>query len=323
MSQDTLTENKGSSLADALSVSRIFRDYEAAFTKASGLPLVLREPRARKDAPPWPNHNSFCALMGRNSETCAACYDLQCRLEKEAVTQPCTLTCFAGLCETAVPVRIGEQIVAFLETGHVFLEKPRHSRFNKVAQTLLRWGADVDLKRAEEAWLATTVLSPVQYEGFVHMLAIFAQHLKECGNALALEAAHSEEAAVRKARKFILAHSSDDLTLAEVARVVNLSAHHFCKKFKHGTGIAFTEFVARVRVEKARHLLQEPSLRIGEIAFKAGFQSLSQFNRVFHRLTGQSPSECRKTVAASSADAAEDDWPRLEQISSGERRGLP
>ncbi|MCI0744843.1 MAG: AraC family transcriptional regulator, partial [Verrucomicrobia subdivision 3 bacterium] len=58
-------------------------------------------------------------------------------------------------------------------------------------------------------------------------------------------------------------------------------------------GVNFTEYVSRVRIEKARNLLLNPNLRISEIAYEVGFQSLTHFNRVFKKLLGQSPTEFR------------------------------
>jgi transcriptional regulator GlxA family with amidase domain len=52
-------------------------------------------------------------------------------------------------------------------------------------------------------------------------------------------------------------------------------------------------YVARTRFEKAAALLREGNLRVSEIAFATGFQSLSQFNRVFKKSSGKSPTEYR------------------------------
>jgi len=82
-----------------------------------------------------------------------------------------------------------------------------------------------------------------------------------------------------------------------LSRPVNMSATYFSEKFKEATGINFVECVARARVEKARNLLQNPNLRISEIAFDFGFQSLSQFNRAFKQVTGEAPSEHRRKIA--------------------------
>ena len=65
------------------------------------------------------------------------------------------------------------------------------------------------------------------------------------------------------------------------------------EKFKEATGTNFVKYVARTRFEKAQALLRNADLRISEIAFACGFQSLSQFNRVFKKLSGKSPTQFR------------------------------
>jgi AraC-like DNA-binding protein len=65
--------------------------------------------------------------------------------------------------------------------------------------------------------------------------------------------------------------------------------------FKKATGMTFTEYLSLVRIAKAKKLLANPQARVSEIAFEAGFASLTHFNRMFKRITGQSPSEFRQT----------------------------
>lgn len=103
----------------------------------------------------------------------------------------------------------------------------------------------------------------------------------------------AEPVEIWKARKFIEAHSGEELSLHKVAKAVNISANHLSEKFKQVTGINFVEYVARTRFEHACDLLRNPNLRVSEIAFAVGFQSLSQFNRVFKKLSGKSPTEFR------------------------------
>jgi len=78
-----------------------------------------------------------------------------------------------------------------------------------------------------------------------------------------------------------------------VAAAVHTSIFYFCKLFKKVTGTTFTEFVSRTRVEKAKNLLLNPNLRVSEIAYEVGFQSLTHFNRVFKQIMGESPTEYR------------------------------
>lgn len=103
----------------------------------------------------------------------------------------------------------------------------------------------------------------------------------------------AEPVRIWKARKFIQAHVSEELSLGTVARATNTSPNYFSEKFKEAVGTSFVKYVARARFEKAAALLRNGELRISEIAFAVGFQSLSQFNRVFKKLSGKSPTEFR------------------------------
>src|SRR5205814_2014144 len=141
------------------------------FIGGTGLPLDLQAPEMiRLVRYPRNRSSPFCSLMAKTHVACAACYALQRDLEQKARLKAKTLKCFAGLCESAVPVRVGENLIAFLHTGQVFLHRPTHSEFNRVAATLLKWGAEVDLKLAEEAYFQTRVLAPAQYESLVRLL---------------------------------------------------------------------------------------------------------------------------------------------------------
>ena len=77
-----------------------------------------------------------------------------------------------------------------------------------------------------------------------------------------------------------------------------MSPFHFCRKFKAATGITMTQYISEERVKLAKEFLLNTGQRITDIAFDAGFQSLSQFNRKFHRVTGMSPTQFRAQVAA-------------------------
>jgi AraC-like DNA-binding protein len=103
----------------------------------------------------------------------------------------------------------------------------------------------------------------------------------------------AEPVAIWKARKYIEEHAGELLSLSEVAKVVNMNANYLSENFKQVTGIKFVEYIARRRFETACRLLHNGDLRISDIAFTAGFQSLSQFNRVFKRLSGKSPTQFR------------------------------
>ena len=297
MSVEKMPGQQSRAIVAQLKRSQIYRDYEQAFRETTGMPIALR-PIEAFDLPHHgdPKENKFCMLMAQTNHSCAACLQLQKRVEEEAQMEPKTLKCFAGLCDSAVPVRVGDNLVAFLQTGQILLHTPKKTEFAKATRQILQWGTEVDLKKLEEAYFQTRVVTKKQYESIVRLLTIFAQHLSGLSNQLMVKEATSESPQMTKARVFISEHQSEELSLAQVAGSVNMSAFYFCKTFKKATGMTFTEYLARVRVEKVKNLLLNPHKRVSEAAYEAGFQSLSQFNRVFRRIAGESPTVYRERL---------------------------
>jgi AraC-like DNA-binding protein/ligand-binding sensor protein len=281
-------------LVEQLKRSQIYKDYEHAFRETTGLPFNLRAIESF-NLPHHgdPNENPFCALMAKTNHSCAACLQLQRKVEEQARLEPKTLRCFAGLCDSAVPIRVGDNLIAFLQTGQILLHQPKVSEFTKATKEILGWGTEVDLKKLEEAYFQTRVVSKKQYEAVLRLLTIFAQHLSSLSNQLTVQEANSENPAIARARVYIADQFAEELSLEEVAKQVNMSAFYFCKMFKKATGLTFTDYLARIRIEKVKNLLLNPNKRISEAAYEVGFQSLSQFNRVFRRIAGESPTVYR------------------------------
>lgn len=294
---EAVSREESRAMVDVLSKSAIYADYERAFNAATGLPLRLRPLESFEMAHRQrTNENPFCALMADSNRSCAACLQMQHEMEEQCRMEPRTLKCFAGMCDTSVPIRVGNRLVAFLQTGQVLLHEPDGNEFSGVAQQLIEWGTKVDLKRAEEAFFQTRVLDKAQYEAFIHLLATFSEHLASISNNIMVRKQQAEPNIVARAREFIKENYDQHITLAEAANAVNTSAYYFCKMFKKSTGLTFTEYLTRLRVEKAKSMLMNPNLRVSEIAFEVGFDSLSQFNRSFKRITGQNPTQYRKEL---------------------------
>ena len=298
------TPHRNEDIVSRLKTSQIFRDYQEAFETATGLPLVLRavgsfEPPLRGSK----QIASFCALMGGTSKTCAACLQLQARVESEAVTECRTVECFAGLCESVVPVRIGEKVIAYLQTGQVMMRPPTEKNFRAAMAQLEAWKSTIDPEQLRTAFFETRVLSKARYGAVLRLLASFAQHLSLLSNELMIKQTAPEAPAIAKARAYIAEQLGEELSLEQVARAANTSPFYFCKIFKAATGLTFTDYVARARVEKTKQLLLNPHTRISEAAYAAGFQSLSQFNRVFRRVVGEAPTTYREHLHGSAAPA--------------------
>jgi YesN/AraC family two-component response regulator len=218
---------------------------------------------------------------------------MQQQLSESARFEPATVTCQLGLVDTAVPVRLGEKLIGFLQTGQVLKKKATPAQIERTARLIAEWGLPMSRERLQSVYLATKVLTSRQYDAMVKLLSIFAEHISVVSNRIVVHQENSESPVIRRAKEFIVENQADNLSLSQVAKAVNTSTFHFCKMFKKSTGLNFTEYVSRVRVEKARNLLLNPNLRISEIAYEVGFQSLTHFNRVFKKITGHSPTDYR------------------------------
>lgn len=277
-----------------LQASEVFRDYQEAFETATGLPLVLRP--VGSFAPPLQGSHqlaAFCSLMAGPGGTCSACLALQAEMEGTPVGEERTVRCFAGLHESVVPVRLGEKVIGYLQTGQVLLRPPTPRSFRAALAGLEKFRPRVDVAQLQAAYFETRVLTRTRYHAVLRLLGSFAQHLSLVSNELMIKSAAAEPPAVTRARTFIEAHLGEPLSLEQAARAANMSAFYFCKVFKAATGLTFTNYLARARIEKAKQLLLNPHTRVSEAAYEAGFQSLSQFNRVFRRVVGEAPTAYR------------------------------
>jgi AraC-like DNA-binding protein len=281
-------------LIEAMVNSKIYQDYEKAFSETTGMPMALRPVES------WqlPHHgkrneNPFCRMMSEKSRACSACLQVQEALSQSATLEPQTVTCLVGMCDTAVPVRLGDRVIGFLQTGQVFRKNPTPSQFERTVKLTEEWGVETDRSKLQEAYFDTKVVSAKQHDSVVKLLSIFAQHLSLLSNQVVVQQENSEPPVITRAKEYIHEHQTEEISLGQVAKAVNTSTFYFCKMFKKVTGINFTDYLSRIRIEKSKNLLLNPNLRVSEIAFEVGFQSLTHFNRVFKKILGQSPTEYR------------------------------
>src|SRR6266446_7565685 len=109
------TMNDTTALLETLTKSDLYRDYERAYSDATGLPLALRGTQAWQ--PPFrgkARENAFCSLMAAKSASCAACLRMQERIANEAADSTAIAKCHFRLAEAAVPLKLGQQTIGFL-----------------------------------------------------------------------------------------------------------------------------------------------------------------------------------------------------------------
>jgi len=282
---------------EALAAMPLLRKYEKAFFQATKVSLKLLPPdEQRRRAILRQSENPFCALVASTPVGCAACLETQRRIEKSTARElsPQQIYCFAGLTDIAVPVIMDGQHVATLLSGQIFRRKPLAGDFEMLLKKIGGAKDKAWIAKARKAFFNTPVIPKSSFQGVIQLLTMFAQQLPEDARRhLMMARPDHEPKAVSSAKAFIESQSGGPLTLDALLQHVRVSRFHFCKIFKKSTGITFTEYMAHNRVMKAKTLLLDPALRVSEVVFAAGFGSIPQFNSVFKRFVGMSPTEYR------------------------------
>lgn len=100
---------------------------------------------------------------------------------------------------------------------------------------------------------------------------------------------------VAEAKSFVRSHMKEELQVADIAAMVNMSGSYFSHVFKKEEGISFLEYINKVRMEHARHLLENSDRKVNEIADEVGIVNPNYFSTQFKKSVGQSPLEYRQT----------------------------
>lgn len=275
----------------------VVQQQQAAFTCATGLPLALipaNEPVACASEEE-PAKGLFCVqgcMGGQSGDLCGRMFR---RAEQRAVSarSPAQYSCPTGLIKVLAPVFIGERHVGNLVAGPFSMEKLNDATFRRLKQRLESTGRPMQVERLRVSWRYSPVITSERGRALATLINLFAQYLSECGTRMLRQATEVRSPLLQKVEAALHENRDHSLSVRELAERVSLSPCHFCKVFKKQTGLTFTEYRLRLRVERAQELLRNPHRRVSEVAFEAGFDSIQYFNRAFRRLAGCSPTEYR------------------------------
>ncbi|HWB96117.1 MAG TPA: helix-turn-helix domain-containing protein, partial [Bryobacteraceae bacterium] len=101
---------------------------------------------------------------------------------------------------------------------------------------------------------------------------------------------------VRRAISYMQQRLEEQISVPELASMVNLSASHFTAVFRKTTGFTPLDYFIRLKLRRACELLDSTTYPIKRIAEELGFSDALYLSRVFHRIQGMSPTEYRNTT---------------------------
>ena len=223
------------------------------------------------------------------------CQGLLLSAEREVSREcrPIQCCCPTGLTKILVPVMIDGRHIGNLLAGPFCVGSLSAQRLRQLTNRLNTSGLGSHVGDLRTSWSTSAVLTPRKVRAVETLLEMLAQYLAECGPRLLLQEAARRSALLEKIEAHLAEPTERALSVAELAQRLHISPCYFCKLFKRQTGLTFTNYRTQVRITVAKRLLVDPRLRISEVAYQSGFESIPYFNRAFHRHVGCSPSEFR------------------------------
>lgn len=106
----------------------------------------------------------------------------------------------------------------------------------------------------------------------------------------------SKSRRINKVITYIQEHFQEDITLSAVAESVGMSESAFSHFFRKRTNRSFIDYLNDIRIGHAAKVLYETTHTIAEVCYSSGFNNISNFNRIFKRKKGQTPSEYRMNI---------------------------
>ncbi|RTE08366.1 helix-turn-helix domain-containing protein [Paenibacillus whitsoniae] len=135
-----------------------------------------------------------------------------------------------------------------------------------------------------------------RFETLVEFRVEFVQILSDYYERISrIRLSRSKHPIIQEVRKYIEEQFADpDLSLSYIGDQFHITTSYLSRQFKQEIGENFIDYLARVRIEKAMHLLKETTMPIQDIAAAVGYTYYISFNRVFKKLTGITPGDYRK-----------------------------
>jgi len=264
---------------------------------ATGLRVGFAGPLGVRDDAPGTVEAPLCALLHNSDAGCRMCLQFQQSLCESATVGPAAARCDAGLGECAVALRATGQTLGFLMVGGYLPGATSQAATNRARHLLSRAGIAVTQPEINTMLQQAPVVGTERQEALLSVLKLAAEHIAGVITQRLLHVHDTMPPLVEKACRLVHAQFAEPIGVSKVARLLDVSEGHLSRTFHQATGLRLVEYVARFRAERARMLLREADRSITDIAFACGFQSLSQFNRVFRAQFAQSPRECRRTAA--------------------------
>lgn len=277
-----------------------FERIKRLFFRISGIAVSLRPAGLsliNRDAPPGLKHE-VCDYLAAHQANCGKCSDEF--LPGEDADSPVAKDrpCFARVAVRRAPIRRGGCVIGVLEARALLGKGPEREDFAKWVRLLGETDESCDWELLADRWRDGPWADANAFAAFGDLLEFFAEHLASQCETLEWERSHrvkTRSSTTVRALEYLRAHGGESLRVSDVASALSVDLAYLSKVFKADVGMTPSAYLAARRVELAKRLLRSP-MRVSEVAYQAGFSSISQFNRSFRQHVGLCPKEYRQRL---------------------------
>jgi len=290
-----LTNHKCHTDFESLAALPEFARFSVILTKLTGVPMSLQSPDGTAHITCGPEiKNPLCRIIRATGPGMRRCNLCDKRHSKIAGTRgkPLLYKCHAGFFDMIIPVFLRDIHVADIISGQILAEPPTEENFARLKKRLA-WLTSDDT-RLRKAYFNAPYMPRHKIKQMTALLEIFAVQLCESLRRIRELEMRLDRVEIRKAKEFMASNFSDPgLRLETIAARAGLSPAHFSHVFKRSTGESLTQHLQGIRVHEAKRLLERTGKSVSEICFDCGFNSLSNFIRVFRHKQQMTPGDYR------------------------------
>ncbi|MBE6389942.1 MAG: helix-turn-helix domain-containing protein [Lentisphaerae bacterium] len=278
-----------------LSQKKLLHHYHSAFFKLFHIPLDWILPDNKTFTVCGQEHcNSLCIkIMGCIEGNKMCNRQTNARMAEARNTRQAVLgSCHAGFYDLVLPIYDHEDYLGALCVGQFRLSKVSDGEIKNIARQLNFM--DISPEELKEYHKNTRVFTREELEGLKELLQLIADFICATYGRSKFLASIANSSQVENAEAYIKRHYTRELSITKLARIIGMSPSYLIHQFTRQNGISPMQYLTLYRILQAVDILKNSKLSIAETAFAVGFKNVCNFNRSFRKITGVSPSECRK-----------------------------
>ncbi len=285
---------------------------------------------------PEQERNKFCRIIQSTDEGVRRCFESDSRAVKEASKkqEPEVYICHAGLVNVAMSLKVEGRQIGSVIAGQLLSKSQSDNHFKEIKQRVK--GLGLNMAELKKAYLKVKVFPQERLNLAIKLISLISSYIIERELSYTLEKrllreqkklveeVREEERLrtelrrampflnldnlssdskmrskriVKAAKEFIEANYNKQINLDMISQAAFLSPNYFSSFFKENTGYNVSEYLIKVRVEKAKELLKDFKLTVNEISRMVGYEDSNYFNQLFKKVEGIPPGEYRKKVS--------------------------